>query len=145
MSNEDHDHQRRAADKVQDDIDSLIAAENDPKERAILIVLQSINRSLIANTISTQAAHLDLLKHRSEFVEHLDNFKLHAINEEALMNRARGGWMVLAFFLTLAQGFAIYAWNSSRDEINSAKAESRAAIMAAEQNKLRLEHLEKAK
>lgn len=109
-------------EKVQNDIDALISLENDPGKRAVLVVLQSINRSLIANTTATEQTQSDLSKHRLDFETHLKNFESHAINEEAIMNKGKGAWWVMAFVLSMVQAIAIYGWNSSRNEIESMKA-----------------------
>lgn len=136
---------RRASDKRQDDIERLIAIEDDPKQRALMIVLQSINRSLIANTISTQSTQIEVEQHRKDFVVHLANFERHAMNEESIMNRGRGAWMVLSTVLTLAQGVAVYGWNASRNEIESMKATAAAAQIMHEQLLGRINYLEKTK
>lgn len=139
------DNTRRASDRQQDEIDKLIRRENDPERRELMLVLQNINRSLIANTISTQQTQAEVEKHRQDFMVHLRNFEAHAMNEEAIMNRGRGAWMVLATVLTLAQGVAVYGWNASRNEIESMKATAAAAQIMHEQLLGRINFLEKTK
>ncbi len=136
---------RRASDKRQDDIERLIANEDDPKQRGLMIVLQSINRSLIANTISTQSTQLEVEKHRQEFMQHLNNFEKHAMNEEAIMNKGKGAWWVLSAVLMVAQSFVIYAWRDSRIEIESMKASAIESELLHGKLKSRIEYLEKAK
>ncbi len=132
-------------EKVQHDIDSLIASEDDPKQRALLIVLQAINRSLIANTIATQQTQTDVEKHRADFSVHLKNFEAHAVNEEAIMNKGKGAWAILAVVLSLAQAIAIYGWQTSRTEIEAMKAEAHLAEVTHLKLQARIEQLEKAK
>jgi hypothetical protein len=136
---------RRASDKVQNDIDALIAAENDPKQRALMIVLQSINRSLIANTLATQGIQIDAEHTRKDLATHLVNFQAHAVNEEAIMNKGKGAWWILSAALALAQGFAIYAWRESRAEIDAMQAQAQSALILHEKMINRIETLEKAK
>lgn len=144
MSDE-NENTRRASDKRQDDIERLIAIEDDPKQRALMIVLQSINRSLIANTISTQSTQIEVEQHRKDFVVHLANFERHAMNEEAIMNKGRGAWWVMAFVLSIVQAIAIYGWKESRDEIDSMKSAAHAAELLHQKLGNRIEYLEKSK
>lgn len=130
-------------EKVQHDIDVLISAENDPARRALLIVLQNINRSLEANTIATQQTQLSLGGLRTDFGTHLKNFENHTFNEEAIMNKGRGAWWVMAFVLSVVQTIAIYGWNSSRNEIEGMKAEAHQSELTHQKMQLRIERLEK--
>jgi len=132
-------------EKVQNDIDALISAENDHSKRAVLIVLQSINRSLIANTIATEMTQIDMGKHRADFNLHLKNFEAHAMNEEAIMNKGKGAWWVMAFVLSMVQAIAIYGWNASRNEIDLMKAEAHAAEITHQKLQNRIEILERLK
>lgn len=130
-------------EKVQHDIDVLISAENDPARRALLIVLQNINRSLEANTIATQQTQLSLGGLRTDFGVHLKNFENHAFNEEAIMNKGKGAWWVMAFVLSVVQTIAIYGWNSSRNEIEGMKAEAHQSELTHQNMQSRIEQLEK--
>jgi len=130
-------------EKVQHDIDVLISAENDPARRALLIVLQNINRSLEANTIATQQTQLSLGGLRTDFGTHLKNFENHAFNEEAIMNKGKGAWWVMAFVLSVVQTIAIYGWNSSRNEIEGMKAEAHQSELTHQNMQSRIEQLEK--
>lgn len=136
---------RRASDKRQDDIERLIAIEDDPKQRVLMIVLQSINRSLIANTISTQNTQIEVEQHRKDFVVHLTNFERHTMNEEAIMQRGRGIWTVLSIVLLLAQGVVAYGWNAFRDEIDTMKSAAHAAELLHQKLGSRIEQLERPK
>lgn len=142
---EETEHNRRPSDKLQADIDLSIAAENDPRQRALLIILQSINRSLIANTRATQDTATGLALHSENFNKHLSNFEKHALNEEAIMNKGKGAWWVLTIVLTIAQSFVIYAWRDSKFELDAMKAEARAASILHEKMSARIEFLEKTK
>lgn len=130
-------------EKVQHDIDVLISAENDPARRAVLIVLQSINRSLEANTIATQQTQFSLGELRTDFGLHLTNFEKHAINEEAIMNKGKGAWRVMAYVLSAVQAVAIWGWIYSRNEIADMKIEAHAAELTHQKMQSRIEQLEK--
>ena len=92
--------QRRASDHRPLDIEAMIAEENDPKQRAFLIVLNSINNSLMANTKTTTdvAEKLDA---------HLTRYEEHTNGEAALINKGIGAWKVIAWTLGLAQSVLV--------------------------------------
>ena len=88
--------QRRAADHRALDIGSMIAEENDPRQRAQLIVLNNINNSLLANTkMTTEVA--------SKLDDHLTRYEEHTKDEAALINRGIGAWKIIAWVLGVAQ------------------------------------------
>lgn len=130
-------------EKVQHDIDVLISAENDPARRAVLIVLQSINRSLEANTIATKQTQGSVATLSTDFATHLKNFEVHAINEEAIMNKGKGAWRVMAYVLSVVQAVAIWGWIYSRNEIAGMKVEAHAAELVHQKLQSRIEQLEK--
>lgn len=130
-------------EKVQDGIDALISKEDDPARRALLIVLQAINRSLEENTLATQQTQSSLGELRTDFGIHLTNFATHAINEEAIMNKGKGAWRVMAYVLSAVQAVAIWCWVDSRNEIKSMKYEAHAAELIHQKMQSRIEQLEK--
>lgn len=91
---------RRASDRRPLDIDSMIAEENDPKQRAFLIVMNSINVSLLANTETIRDISIKL-------DTHLTNFEEHTATEDALLNRGRGMWKVTSWVLGASQAAVI--------------------------------------
>ena len=129
--------------RTQDSIDALIRAENNAGVRELLIVLQNINLSLIANTIATKQTQSSLKEHMGNFNVLVDNFSKHTFNEEAIMNRGRGMWSVLAFVLTMAQGIVIYGWHESRNELKTLQDEVRLAEVTHQKLQNRIELLEK--
>lgn len=100
-------HSRRSTDSRVGDIEALIAEENDPKQRAFLIILNSINASMMANTSATSqvAEKLD---------SHMSLFEKKAEADAKLLNQGRGAWRVLAWVLGTAQtvilGIAAYVF-----------------------------------
>ncbi len=96
------------------DINDLIMGEDDPKQRAFLIVLNSINQSLIANTHT--------IRDVSEKLEqHLTNFENHARDEEAMINKGRGMWKVAAWVIGIAQVIGLGIWNQAHGELSDIK------------------------
>ncbi|MCX6010326.1 MAG: hypothetical protein NTW48_09940 [Chloroflexi bacterium] len=91
-----HQQQRRAADSPRDKIGELIEQENDPKNRALLVVLQNINLSLIANTQTVNDIDEELKLIRSAF-------ETHTIAEAAMINKGKGMWRILGGSLGICQ------------------------------------------
>lgn len=92
--------QRRSTDFKRHDIEAMIAEENDPKQRAFLIILNSINTSLLANTKTIQDVSRSL-------EDHLERYDAHVASEEALLNKGKGMWKVMAWVLAAVQTIAI--------------------------------------
>lgn len=105
---------RRAADHRASEIERMITQENDPDRRAHLIVLNSINNSLVATIEIAQAI-------TTRVDGHLEESTAQAVREERIINTARGMWWVLSGVLVLAQGAGAYGFvrlNDSLDSLN---------------------------
>lgn len=91
---------RRRLDDISMNIETMIAEEDDPKQRAFLIVLNNINNSLLANTITVRdiGGKLD---------SHLVNYENNVRNSDKLINRGKGMWVVFAWVIALAQAAAL--------------------------------------
>lgn len=86
--------QRRALDQ-QDEIERLIASEQDPQSRLHLMILNRINLALVANTTATMEIHDKLTSH----LVHYDSF---VKNADALLNKGKGGWYILGWAFGVA-------------------------------------------
>lgn len=95
-----------------DEIGELIKKEDDPKTRAILLVLQSINLSLRANTqaVNDNEKRLEI---------HIEEYAARTRDSDALLNKGKGGWYVLSAVLAITQGFIGWTLNSSLDEVKA--------------------------
>lgn len=103
---------RRATDHppFSADIDTMIAQEDDQKQRAFLIVLNNINKSLLANT--------ETIRDVSDKLEtHLQHFEQHTKEDEALRNKGLGAWKVLSVVIGLIQLAGLAIWNNAREEL----------------------------
>ena len=81
---------RRLGDKMNTlDIGLMIANEDDPKSRATLVVLNSMNILLMKNTERVDENRLLLSNHMVE--------------EAAMTNRKKGMWNILSWMLGIAQ------------------------------------------
>lgn len=99
---------RRKTDNVDDldEISEMIKQENDPKIRLQLMVLYNINLSLIANTETVNDIDTQLKTH-------LEEYSKRTATEEALINRGKGAWKVLAWVGGFAQaGILALAFNT---------------------------------
>lgn len=92
------------------DIEQMILEESDKKQRAFLIVLHAINTNLIANTTTIREVSTKL-------ETHLEQFEAHTTQENALLNKGRGAWKVLAWVIGTAQVIGLGIWNEARTEI----------------------------
>lgn len=119
------DQNRRATDAAMSlDIDQMILEEEDKKQRAFLIVLNSINKSLIANT--------ETIKDVSEKLDaHLTSYENHVEQEDALLNKGRGAWKVMAWVISGVQVIGLGIWAMAREEIKEIH-----VMMQAEQKQL---------
>ena len=126
---------RRKTDSVTD-ISMMIANENDPKQRAFLIVLNSINLALEANTATVREI--------SQKLEHLlDDFNNHVTEDERLVNQGRGAWKVVAWVIGIAQVMATGAWVTQRNEISDLTKAVQAELIGYTQVRTRVDVLEK--
>lgn len=104
---------RRSTDDANSaNIESMIAEENDPKSRALLIVLNSINNSMMANTAITReiGGKLDA---------HLTNYESHVAEQTAMANKGRGAWTVALWGLGLVQTAGIALGMQIKAEFNA--------------------------
>jgi len=95
------EYNRRHDDGGRTEIDDLIKQENDPKTRAILLVLQNINISLIANTQAVNDTDKQLKAH-------IVDVQAQAEANTALLNRGRGAWPIISAILAAIQIGLIY-------------------------------------
>lgn len=103
-------NRRKTDDLASLDIEQMILQEDDQKQRAFLIVLHSINKSLIANT--------ETIRDVSEKLEkHLENFEEHQKAEDELLNKGKGMWTVVAWILAGVQTIGLGIWLMAREEI----------------------------
>lgn len=85
---------------TEDEINDMIAQENDPKVRLQLMVLQNINASLIANTKTVNDIDKQLTEHLREYVSRTQI-------EEAFINKGLGAWKIIAWVGGIAQAIIL--------------------------------------
>lgn len=131
---------RRVMDRITNmaDIEQMILNEDDPKQRAFLIVLNSINNSLIANT--------DTIRDVSEKLEnHLTNFEEYTKTEEAMLNKGRGAWKVITWVISVVQIIGLGIWTDVRGDLQNISETAAEAKIKLIQMDSRISTLEKAK
>lgn len=99
MSQEYSGDDRRQVDPIQEKIEELIMQAGDPKDKAMLMILNRIATNLDENT------HLTRGLTRS-FKAHTEAFELHERTEMALINQGRGFYKsaIASLFLLQALG-----------------------------------------
>ena len=110
------EHNRRHDDGGKTEIDELIKAENDPKTRAILLVLQNINVSLIANTEAVNDTDRQLKQHMTAVAKNAEE-------NNALLNKGRGMWNVISLVLAAVQVALVYFMSMYLADIKTLHAE----------------------
>ena len=131
-----HQFNRRSSDQAeQTEIESLIAAEDDPKMRLQLMIMNRINLSLIANThtINEIATKLE---------NHLSLYEQRTAAEQALLNKGKGAWRVVAWVIGAVQVIGLGIWADARSDlasIHTALEQSRTSDVRMEQRLTALE------
>ena len=110
------EHNRRYDDGGKTEIDELIKMENDPKTRAILLVLQNINVSLMANTQAVNDTDTQLKAHMVEV-------KIQSERNNALINKGKGMWNIISICLAVVQAGLVYFMSMYLADIKSLHAE----------------------
>lgn len=87
-------------DIAQDEIDTLIRAEQDPHMRAMLLVLAKISSTLSANTALTREIG-------DKLEQHLVRYEAKAAADADLQSKALGAWRVVAWVLAAVQVVAL--------------------------------------
>lgn len=83
-------------DIAQHEIDALIRDEQDPRNRAMLLVLAKIATTLTDNTRMTREIDTRL-------EQHLSRYERRAEEDAEIQSRALGAWRVIAWLLGMAQ------------------------------------------
>lgn len=110
------EYNRRHDDGGKTEIDELIKQENDPKTRAILLVLQNINVSLMANTEAVNDTDRQLKQHMVEVAKRTDE-------SNAMLNKGRGMWNIISLVLAAVQVALVYFMSMYLSDIKSLHAE----------------------
>lgn len=121
--------------RQQADIESMIAAEEDPKARLQLMILNKINLALIANTNVT-----NLIRH--DLDHHLEIFATRTKEQDALLNKGRGAWWIVSSGLVLAQVVFGSLWITIRDDMKAIRTDISSVSIEQAKRSSRLENLE---
>ena len=117
------------------DISLMIAAEDDPKQRAFLIVLNSINLALEANTVTVKEISFKL-------ETHLLAYNQSTKDSEEIINKGKGAWKVIAWVIGIAQLVGMTGWYQLRNDMAELTANSRNGQLADVRVNARLDALE---
>lgn len=119
------------------DIESMIEKEDDPKQRAFLIVLNGINNSLIANTDATREI-------KDALDSHMENFERESRSNAELLNKGRGAYKVVAWVLGIGQILATGAWMQMRQDISELRTSAQISMASDARHDARISALEAA-
>ena len=105
------------------DLEQMIAAENDPKFRVLLMLVKSLSDYLAGNTeaVNDMSNKLDA---------HLSASEARAARDDELRNQGRGAWRVLAWVLGIVQVIGLGIWVEAKSEIKDIHAALTAAQRA---------------
>lgn len=128
-------YQRRAVDADGWNVESMIAEEDDPKQRLSLIIMNSIKNAVLANTKVAEAT-------AKRLDEHLTNYDKHTQAEAALINKGIGAWKVIAWVLGVAQAGLIAGVGYLMADLKEMHADIKASAIVDAQVDLRLSAVE---
>ena len=124
------------ATNPQFDIGKMIAEENDPKLRVLLLLVNAFNENLTDNTTAIQ-------NRGQKFDEHLTNFEQRAAQDDAMKNQGKGAYKVVAFVIAAVQVIGMAIWMQAREdikEIHAAIADGKTAVTRFEERLKALEN-----
>ena len=96
------------ADRIENEIKTWIQQATEPKDKALLMILFQMNTNLTENTTVTKKI--------------ADDFHGHKEKIDGVLNRLRGGWLVLGFAFLVVQSLGIWIING---QLNSIEREQR--------------------
>ena len=124
------------ATNPQFDIGKMIAEENDPKLRVLLLLVNAFNENLTDNTTAIQSLG-------QKFDEHLTNFEQRAAQDDAMKNQGKGAYKISAGVIAFVQVIGMAIWlQASADirQIHAAIADGKNAVARFEERLKALEN-----
>lgn len=103
---------QRTSDHIldQQNIEEMIALEDDPKIRLQLMVMNRINLSLIANTTTINEIN-------NKLIEQVNRFEQHDRREQAIINRGKGAWTLFMWVILVMQSIIGWGWYDTRSDL----------------------------
>jgi len=84
-------------DKIETEIKNWIQQADDPKDKALLLILFQMNTNLVENTHLTKGVSEQFAEHKTKI--------------DGLLNRLRGGWLVFGFTVIALQAMGMWIIN----------------------------------
>ena len=97
---------------IDSEIRELLVNAVSPSDKAYLLILLTIQQNLV----SLNSAFLE---HRDEFASHRIEFTAHVVEEQQLINRGMGAWLVMT--VVLAFVVSVGGWYISHHIIDTAE------------------------
>jgi len=118
-----------ASERIEQDIKRWIEQSSEPKDKALLMILYQMNSNLMENTTITKSV--------------ASEFTMHKTKIDGILNRLRGGWLVLGFAFLIVQSLGIWIVNGQLNTI--AREVDRNAIQDTALVQIQAEHREFAR
>jgi hypothetical protein len=130
-----NDFEEMENSRHQADIDKLIEEEDDPRKRLHLIVMNRINLSLVAHTQTIKAVSRKL-------EEHLEAFEKRSKDQDAMVNKGKGAWRIIAVVLGFLQVGSVWLGTMIIDDMK--KTHEDIKVIATEQARrdIRIRYIE---
>ena len=106
------------ADRPTFDINKLIAEEDDQKRRVLLLLVNTFNENLAANTAAVRDNAQEVRDIGAKLDNHLIAFEERAERDDELRNQGRGAWKVLAWVLGIVQLAGIGIWAEAKKDLS---------------------------
>jgi hypothetical protein len=111
-------HNKRFSDMVeQAEIERLIAAENDPKVRLQLMIINRLSLNICDVSLMMGEYGKKLDTHIDNFDIHLKNFETQTAKQESIINKGKGVWLVIPGILGMAQVVVGWMLIAALDEV----------------------------
>lgn len=87
---------RQSDEAIQKDLENHIKDESDPRERARLLIMLAMLRTIVDNVVAVREVTEEFRKHREAFDSHIEE-------ERRIMNQGRGAVRLAVFFVFVIQ------------------------------------------
>lgn len=116
MSDTDRRKSDRKGDAIQEQIEDLIVASVEPRDKAFLLIMNKIAATLDTNAALTRALSNDFKAHTAAFSDHEKK-------EMALINQGKGGFRAILAVLVILQIVIGYVITNTLADIKDTRQE----------------------
>ena len=98
------------AEQVEKEILDWIESAEEPKDKAMLMILYRMNAGLVENTKFMQTVAQD-------FTDHKETINGHIVRVDRLLSMVKGGYFVAIIAVVLVQGLSLFIVNNTLNEM----------------------------